>query len=172
MSHCQTSAFLNHLDYSFIVFKNLKSKARKWESFAFEVTWSTLINLRSSRRGCFFVLVLTRFLDCPLSYRFHWILGCFKEECNNSITKSQISRAGIPSTRKLASKEITSDSVEPCENENGFLHIQLMGKNVRLPNIHRIPPDVDFESWNNLNRQSDAVFSTWQYCLHSLVLWM
>ena len=48
--------------------------------------------------------------------------------------------------RKHASREIISASVELCENEVCFLHIQLIGTNVRLPNLHRIPPDVDFES--------------------------
>ena len=62
-----------------------------------------------------------------------------------SITKSQRSRAGIPSMRKPASREITSASVEPCD-EVCFLHFQLIGTNVRLPKMHRIPPDVDFES--------------------------
>ena len=39
-------------------------------------------------------------------------------------------RAGIPSMRKLASREIISASVEQCENEVSFLHIQLIGTNV------------------------------------------
>ena len=38
-----------------------------------------------------------------------------------SITKSQRSRAGIPSMRKPASREITSASVEQCETEVWFL---------------------------------------------------
>ena len=48
--------------------------------------------------------------------------------------------------RKPASREITSASVELCETEVCFLHIQLTGTNVRLPKMHRIPHDVDFES--------------------------
>ena len=39
-------------------------------------------------------------------------------------------RAGIPSMRELASREITSASVELCETEVCFLHIQLIGTNV------------------------------------------
>ena len=35
------------------------------------------------------------------------------DECNTSITTSHKSRAGIPSIRKLASSEKSSDSVEP-----------------------------------------------------------
>ena len=85
------------------------SKAPKREGFALVVTWSTLNNSRSPRLGCFFVLVLVRFLDCSLSHKFPWRQGCLKEECNTSITKLQRSTAGIQSMRKPASKEITSD---------------------------------------------------------------
>ena len=48
--------------------------------------------------------------------------------------------------RKPVSREITSASVELCETEVCFLHIQLIGTSVLLPKMHRIPPDVDFES--------------------------
>ena len=64
---------------------------------------------------------------------------------------------------------ITSSSVEQCETEVCFLHIQLNGTNVWLPKMHRIPPDVDFEnsrslaksgSWNNPSLHCCAVFPT------------
>ena len=45
--------------------------------------------------------------------------------------------------RNPASREMTSASLELCETEVCFLHIQLMGANVRLPKMHRILPDVD-----------------------------
>ena len=48
--------------------------------------------------------------------------------------------------RKPASREMISASVELCETEVCFLHIQPIGTNVSLPNMHGIPPDVDFES--------------------------
>ena len=48
--------------------------------------------------------------------------------------------------RKPASREIISASVELCQTEVCFLHIQLIGTNVRLPKMHRTPADVDFES--------------------------
>ena len=38
--------------------------------------------------------------------------------------------AEIPSNLNLASKEMISDSVELCETEVCFLHIQLIGTNV------------------------------------------
>ena len=44
--------------------------------------------------------------------------------------RSHKSRAGIPSNLNPASKEMISDSVELCETEVCFLHIQLIGTNV------------------------------------------
>ena len=70
----------------------------------------------------------------------------FGMEWNSSITKSQRVRAGIPSMREPAPRETISDSVELCETEVCFLHIQLVGTNVWLPKMHRTRPDVDFES--------------------------
>ena len=52
----------------------------------------------------------------------------------------------ILSMRRPATEDITSDSVELCEAEVCFLHIQLVGTNVRLPKMHNVPPEVDFES--------------------------
>ena len=51
--------------------------------------------------------------------------------------------------------------VELCETEVCFLHIQLIGTNVWLPETHNVPPEVDFESsrspaksesWNSPSR--------------------
>ena len=47
--------------------------------------------------------------------------------------RSHKSSAGIPSSLNPASKEMISDSVELCETEVCFLHIQLIGTNVWLP---------------------------------------
>ena len=91
------------------------------------------------------------------------------------------SRAGMPSNLNPASKEMISDSVELCETEVCFLHIQLIGTNVWLPKTHNVPPEVDFESsrspaksesWNSPSLHCLAVFPTWQYCLYSHVWWM
>ena len=67
-------------------------------------------------------------------------------DCNTTVTRSHKFRAETPSMRKPASKDITSDSVELCESAVCFWHIQLIGTNIRLPKMHKIPPDVDFES--------------------------
>ena len=47
--------------------------------------------------------------------------------------RSHRSRAGNPSNLSPASKEMISDSVELCETEVCFLHIQLIGTHVWLP---------------------------------------
>ena len=65
---------------------------------------------------------------------------------NTSTTKCHNSSAGKPSIRKPASSENISDSVELCDTAVCFLHLQLIGTNVLLPNMHKTPPDVDLES--------------------------
>ena len=85
-------------------------------------------------------------------------------------------RAGI-----LSMREMISASVELCETEVCFLHIQLIGTNVCLPKMHRILLDVDFESsrspaesesWNNPSLHCCAVFPTWPHYRYSFVWWM
>ena len=46
------------------------------------------------------------------------------------------------------------DSVELCETEVCFLHIQLTGTNVLLPKIHKALAEVDFESSRSPATQS------------------
>ena len=91
---------------------------------------------------------------------------CFQELQRSDPHKS---RAGIPSNLNPASKEMISDSVDLCETEVCFLHIQLIETNVWLPKMHHVPPDVDFESsrspaksesWNSPHLQCFAMFPT------------
>ena len=77
--------------------------------------------------------------------------------------RSHKSRAGIPSNLNPASKEMIPDSVELCETEVCFLHIQLVGTYVWLPKTHNVPPEVDFESsrsWNSPNLHCFVVLPT------------
>ena len=62
-----------------------------------------------------------------------------------------------------------------------FLHIQLVGTNVWLPNVHSIPPKVNFESSkspakseyrNSPNLHCVATLPTWQFCSFQHVWWM
>ena len=162
------------------------STAPNRENFAFDRTFWTSFRSNLSRWVgtlvwfwlCLFVVVLRDEFPRTLSLV---LLNRFGEEWNTFITKSQRSRAGIPSMRKPASREIISASVELCETEVCFLHIQLTGTNVLLPKMQKSAPDVDFESsrspaksesWNNPNLHCCAACPTWQYCLNSHVWWM
>ena len=111
--------------------------------------WQQLLNLSLFRFSWCSDLVL--FMKCsPVLHKFPWVclpcLAVLFVERNTSITTSQKSRAGNPSMGFPASREMISDSVELCETERCFLHIQLMGTNFRLPKIHKTPPEVDVES--------------------------
>ena len=143
---------------------SLSSKMYKCDSFSERCVRRNLIFLIS-------VDVLD-FLSCT---KFPWAsLPCLGElfvERSISITMSQRSSAGQPSIRKPASSDMISDSVELWDTDVCFLHIQLIGTNVRLPKMHKTPLDVDFESsrspaksesWNNPNRQCWAALPTWQ----------
>ena len=70
----------------------------------------------------------------------------FVFQCGTSIAVSQRSRAISPSVRNPASNEMISDCVELWDTDVCFLHIQLMETKVRLPNVHKTPLEVDFES--------------------------
>ena len=175
--------FHYHLNHCFIVLKDIQHSIG---IIMFHAWWNVInvgqieIGVRGWNLFVHVLLMICRQVSPWLSYIFGFV-GFFGEEWNTSITKSQRSRAGIPSMRKPVSREITSASVELCETEICFLHIQLIGTNGWLPKMHRIPPDVDFESsksaaksesWNNPSLRGCAVFPTSQYCRFSLVWWM
>ena len=67
-------------------------------------------------------------------------------ERNTLFTTSQRSRACSPSIRSPACNEMISDSAELWDTDVCFSHIQQVGTNVRLPNVHKTQPEVDFES--------------------------
>ena len=89
-------------------------------------TWSMLV-----RSGLVFVVGIGfRMFGCVFADRFPCgsltslvLLLWFGEECNTSITRSQRSRAEMPSARKPASKEIILESVVLWDIEVCFLHI-------------------------------------------------
>ena len=181
MSHCGTSSFKNHLDHCFIVFKHIqqsflmrrvdvwgnkstlsKSLITPWDCFRSWMVWGVERTSRSFING---------------SPRSLWLWFVFPR---TATIRSHKSSAGILSSLNPASKEMISDSVELCETEVCFLHIQLIGTNVWLPKTHNAPPDVDFESsrsqaksesWNSPSLHCLAVLPTWQCCLYSHVWW-
>ena len=170
MSHCMTPSFNDHLDHCFVVFKthtkkSLDAKTRRLREHnqCYSTRWSSLEIFDLSLISCLTVLSIV------------WVVFPRTET-----VRSHKSRAGIPSNLNPASKEMMSDSVNLCETEVCFLHIQPMGTNVRLPNMHKILLKSIFESWrslakseswNNTNLHCCTVFPTWQYCLYSHVWW-
>ena len=160
VSHHWTSSFDDDVDHCFVVLKNVMHgfEVRRFCACDNVFHMRQLIILSVSLSLCFVVGVGAFALN--LSSRRVSRAGTLFEECKTSITRSQRSSAGIPSMRRPASNEITSGSVELCDTEVCFLHIQLIETKVRLPNIHRIlpSPEVDLESsrppamsesWNN-----------------------
>ena len=80
----------------------------------------------------------------------------------------QKSSAGLSPMRKPVSSEKIQESDELCEADVCFLHIQLIGTNALLPNMHNVPSEIDFESsrspaksesWNISNLHCCAAFS-------------
>ena len=164
---------------------SLSSKRYDWDSpweecvSGHKIHIRQLINFFSPLviQGLGFVIGLARVPFVPLWLGWTALLV----ERNTSITLSQRSKASNPSIRCPASREMISDSLELCETDLCFLHIQLTGTNVPLPKKDKTPPEVDFESsrssaksesWNQPSRQCCAVFPTWQYCRNSFGWWM
>ena len=151
------------------------NKASWREECTFEEIKSTLsrssiIPWKFFRTGSLWGFTRTQFVCGSLR---SWLF-CYVFPWRTATIRSHKPSAHIPSNLNPASKEMISDSVELCETEVCFLHIQLVGTNVWLPKMHNVPPDVDFESsrspaksesWNRPNLHCFAVFPTWQYCL-------
>ena len=78
--------------------------------------------------ACFVECLPTSFTVALLHLWFCWF-GLVRNEILQSLDPKR-SRAGIPSMRKPASREINSTSVELSETEVCFLHIQLIGTDV------------------------------------------
>ena len=182
MSQCGTSTFYYHFNHGIIVTKDIQHSIG---TRMCSVWWNEIgvDQIEIGVRWNLFSHVGWVFADSFLrgSLTSWGLLVWFGAEWNTSITESQRSRAGIPSMRKPALRGTISASVELCETEVCFLHIQLFGTNVWLPNMHKSPPEVDLESsrspaksesWKSSSLQCCAVFPTWQYCLNSLVWWM
>ena len=182
MSHYRASSLYNHIDHFFVVLKHTHTQQSflmlpDEKKLTFEVTKSNLSTSSSTPWDCFRLCIVwgvertsRLFLNGFHSSLWLWL-----------IIRSHKSRAGTLSNLNPVDKGMISDSVELCETEVCFLHIQLIGTYVWLPKMHNVPPEVDFESsrspaksasWNSPSLQCLAVLPTWQYCLYSLVWWM
>ena len=174
MPQCGTSAFYYHCSHGFIVHKNVEHRnqtkktsrsTKHGQHYSTQDVVLGWILLFGFGCACLMWCHATSFLVLDTLVFF----DCVGEEWNTSMTKYQKSRAGIPSMRKPASRDLCSASAEPCETEVCFLHIQLVGTNVWRPKMHKNPPDVDLESsrspsksqaWNNPNLHCCAVLPT------------
>ena len=143
VSHCWTSATEDHLDHRFIFFKKCRashqiektSRLRKHNRRC--IIQDRCAELESLV-GCWYVFfIMCHAASFPAFFSLDF-LDWLEEECHTSRTRSQRSRAGIPYMRKPASREMISASVELCETEVCFSHIQLIRTNVCLPNKHNI----------------------------------
>ena len=124
MSHCWTSSFDYHFDHSFIVFRDVQLRLTLKKN----VCWWVRDRLHSIGQPSVFLWhVGSWFLESRTAPVSLWLVCMGSKlspaERKTSITVSQRSRAGNPSIRKPASREITSDSLELCETEVCFLHI-------------------------------------------------
>ena len=149
------------------------NRASWWEECTFEGIKSTL------SRSSIFPGIFFRVGDL-YGFPRTWSFWCVFPWWTVTI-RSHKSSAGIPSIIKPASKEMISDSVELCETEVCLLHIQLIGRNVWLPKMHNVPPEVEFES-----SRSPAKSESWKsqpalfcntihittLCIYSHVWWM
>ena len=166
--HSVTAGDTSHRRTSFLITTSLSatmSSEASWrESLAMGVTYSAALTLFFRP---FVGLLLTVFVARPVS----WWSGVEirRKQSFKKQKRTQRSRAGKPSVGEPASKEITSDSVEPFETAVCFLHIQLIGtifdsRRYTVLILH----EVEFEasrspakakSWKNPNRQCCKVFS-------------
>ena len=183
MSHCRTSA-PEIILITASLSSNIYIKASWWEELTFEGIKSTLSKSLITPWDCFIFWIVwgverTSRLFINRSPRSLILWFVFPRTATIRSHKSRA--AGIPSNINPASEEMISDSVELCQSEVCFLHIQLIGTNVWLPKMHSVPPDVEFEtsrspakseSWNSPSLHCVAVLPTWQYCLYSQVWWM
>ena len=116
-----------------VTFEGIKSTLSKslvilWDYFRFWIVWSVE---RTSRW---------------FGHMSHRALLLWFVFPRTATIRSHKSSAGITSNLNPASKEMISDSVELCETEVCFLHIQVIGTNYWLTKMHNVPPEVDFES--------------------------
>ena len=112
---CWTSSFDNHLDDSFVVFKNVQLRLafRRMCVGGYVIHICQLLNISLSPFGwCFGFVFIDGMVSCPAQVSLSWFT--------------------------------TSCSVVCWYWRLFLLHIQLMVINVRLPKIHKTPPEVDF----------------------------
>ena len=128
MSHCWTSAFNDHFDHCFVVFKNVQLRLALRRMCVcgdvIHLRHLTIISVSLwfgfgcvSRRGS----CLTSVARC---WGWFGVFVLFVEH-NTSTTTSHESRAAIPSIRSPASNEMISDSLDVWDTDVCFLHVDV-----------------------------------------------
>ena len=143
VSHCWTSAFDDHFYHGFVILRNVKHRTK---SRGFRVR-RIMINITQIKKkkvlgwnlglvfGCACLMCVTRRVS---SYLTLGVLELVWGRMNHFYNKIPKIKSWSPTMRKPASREIISASVELCESDVCFLHIQLVGTNVRLPKCIRV----------------------------------
>ena len=180
------STFNYHFDHGFVVFKNVQHRTRS-RRFRVRRNMMNIIQIKIVVLGWNPGLVLGVLVWCGVtrgvsSYLIFGVVGLVRGKMKHFYNQMpKIKSWDAIHTWTCTEREIISASVELCETEVCFLHLQLTGTNVWLPNMHKTPSDVDFESfrspaksesWNNPSLHCCAVFPTWRHCLNSQVWWM
>ena len=170
MSHCRASSLYDHLDHCFVFFTHIQQSFLMWrldvsgKKSHYLNHWS-LFEIAYVCESCEVENKISLVFTTGLPV-LSWFWVVFPR---TETIRSHRSRAGIPSNLNPASKVMISDSVEVCETEVCFLHLQLIGTNVWLPKTHNVPPEVDFESsispaksesWNSPSLHCFAVLPT------------
>ena len=125
MSHCRASSLYNHLDHCFVVFKYIQRNFLTRRMGRLGKQNQQCLDHQSFREMSFafeVYEVLHETGSCTGFTVLDYSDTCFREELRRSDPIIQV--RGKPSNLNPASKEMISDSVELCENEVGFLHIQ------------------------------------------------
>ena len=141
MSHCGTSSLENHIDHCFVVFKHIQQSFLMRKLDVSGNTVNIIQNIEHSSR-----LMALRVTCVTVNNGLPRPIMVLSRVPRTKIIRPHKSRTGIPSNLNPASKEMITDSVEQCETEVCFLHIQLIGTNVLLPKTHIVPLQMDFVS--------------------------
>ena len=188
VSHCWTPAFDYHPNHGFTLSSKTHNIAPNREGLTLDETWSRLFGSRSAcawLEFCFSCGLCCSATSFPVTPDL-WIcwLGLVKNEILQSLSSKDQAWEFRPCVN-LHARNLISASVELCEIDVCFLHIQLVGTNVWLPKMHKShlmlilslhsessKSPAKSESCNNPNLHCCALLSTWHFCVNSLVWWM
>ena len=174
MSHRRTSSFNFHFDHGSIVLKTvqlrLTLKRMCGHGYIIHIKLSPSFDMLSLGFGI---------ENCP-SFLVTCMFGCWLNVTPQSPCPNDQEQVTHPYV--IQHPEKWSQTLWNCARQK-FVSCtsNLLGQMFCFPEIHKTPPEVDFESsrspaksesWNKPSLQCRAVFPTWQYCRKSFVWWM